>query len=254
MNDVEKHFRRTLVEENRKRRKTNEVEKHFDSTIISDIEAQDLNICLNSLNILELNCSSDDGQTNLEYPLADLQLFVNQQTIQPIFDSNDNVETNCALISQQDLSEIEEFIRVNEFFQNSVDSYKPTLDFVSQNLPIPRPVTDYENNFTELEDYKLMELFEVLRPLDFNFGNVQCGFYEIGTVAQLVQMVNTFYEKEITSFVESIKRMNIFQNICENDRIALVKYSLMDILMLRSVQLYDTNQESWTIPFVRVFE
>lgn len=246
MTEVEKYFRKALVEENRKRKESNDMSTLFDMTIDFEDNIQELSHTSSSLNIFELSTSTGDSDVNLDFSAIDISQNSDSQIIDPVLYCYDYEET---VISPEDIEEIEEFLNFNEFFQNSVDIYKPTLEFVSQNLPIPRPVTDYENNFTEVEDYKLMELFEVLRPLDFEL-TIQSYFFEIGTVGQLVQIANTFYEKEIISFVNSVKKMNVFQNICENDRITLVKYGCMDIMMLRSVQLYDLGREAYKIPIV----
>ena len=178
LNDVDRHFRRSLVETNRRMKKMGLKIKMKAQNKKSEFE-----IYSESFNELQKDLNSIPSENSLS-------------------------DQNCCVL------------------------YKSKQDFKLRSLEIDRSVTNYNKNFTGSEEYKLSELVQLLRPV-VNGCNKNYILFDIKDVSQMVKTGNYFYEREITNYINAIKKMNVFGDICENDRIALVKYSCLDILCLR---------------------
>ena len=158
-------------------------------------------------------------------------------------------QANSNGISEQDIQEVEGFIKCQEIINRSCEVYKYTLDRMRSMRDIPRPFENQEYNFNVLEDFRLKELDHILPPLErkVDWHRIVC---EVNDMTQMVTMGNLFWERQIHRFVQSVKAMTAFQYILENDRHSLVKYASYNILMHRAVFLYDSNDDCWLLPIV----
>ncbi|CAG2100000.1 unnamed protein product [Medioppia subpectinata] len=105
------------------------------------------------------------------------------------------------------------------------------------------------NVFTHLESINLLEVISsckvyqnfMLTPFNIkNRGHV-CNF------ALMYSIMDSFYTREIQNVITLSKKLSTFQDLCEDDKIALIKYGFSDILCLRSVAYYDRPNEFWTL-------
>ena len=147
-------------------------------------------------------------------------------------------------LNDDQISEIECFLTINEAIRKSSDLYKV-------DICIARPFTNYDKTYTEYEQYTLIELFQCFKSIPNSWERFE--IIKINSILESPQPNNLFYEKGIRSLIEATKMLGVFQNICENDRIALVKYGSIDIICLRSILCYDLDNESWMIEMVILF-
>lgn len=47
------------------------------------------------------------------------------------------------------------------------------------------------------------------------------------------------------------KKISAFKNMCQEDQVALLKGGCTEMMMLRSVMQYDSDQASWKIPHIK---
>lgn len=144
-------------------------------------------------------------------------------------------------LDEQCLDELEELVRINELIDKA---YQLSIGYTS--MAIERPLF-YQNK--ESDDYHLMELFNVLKKLEIDINNS----YTVVTTMNLEDWVSygsNFYDEHTRRVINTCKAMSAFQAIDRRDRVTLVKYSGIEVLILRSVLRYDTMEEAWKYPSV----
>ncbi|CAG2102587.1 unnamed protein product [Medioppia subpectinata] len=87
-------------------------------------------------------------------------------------------------------------------------------------------------SFNELETNKLTEL---LRAMTVYPCPPPAADTEYDNMIVIRQALSLKYENEIKNMVNVMQKLPIFSHICDNDRIALVKYGFIEIFLLRSV-------------------
>ena len=116
-------------------------------------------------------------------------------------------------------------------------------------VPVSRPITDYRNNFTEMEGNFLTELLSATNNLKRPFGTV-------------ISQVNTFYEalpvlscarwKDLERFLNAFKTMVTFNDINKQDKYNVIRPGLVKVHHLRGVAGYfnDGHMEYMKVPIV----
>ncbi|CAG2099950.1 unnamed protein product, partial [Medioppia subpectinata] len=140
-------------------------------------------------------------------------------------------------------SEIEE---INTLLTNNNDS--KTNDLFTENsntsvVAIRRPLTDYRNNFNEIEGNLLTEILFAINSKRESMATTPA---RIHNMTECRPVLTKKFTKEIESMSQGVKCLRAFNELCIDDQIALVKYGASDILSVRSVLLYDANTRSWT--------
>ncbi|CAG2111037.1 unnamed protein product [Medioppia subpectinata] len=120
---------------------------------------------------------------------------------------------------------------------------EPIINQCSAVVPISRPLTDYRNNFNELEGNKLTEIL-------FATDLIQEPISEVTSIINdmLEYRVKLTYKftKEILNFPKLTNNVQAFNQLCQNDKIALVKYGAIEIINVRSALLFDTSTQCWS--------
>ena len=154
------------------------------------------------------------------------------------------MDVSESILTEEDIEEVEDLLMHDQIIRNSCVTYD-NATFTA----IPRPFENPEYDYTVIEDYKMKELFQVLPTLERKVDFLRV-LGEVEDTYELIIMSNLFFERQIKRFVKSIKQMPAFQNISDNDKHVLVKYASSDIFMLRGILLFDTSDETWTVPIV----
>ena len=153
------------------------------------------------------------------------------------------VDQSTEQVTQQDIEELEQIVEVNEIVTNSIEQAKV-------NWVIPRTMesnNERNNTFNPMEFYKLMEILTVVKSLEINVN--KCSNVKLNlTLQDCFLHGGYFYEHHTRKFIKTIKGLNSFDAINKVDRLTLVKYSAMEIIILRSVLRYDHDEESWKYP------
>ncbi|CAG2169373.1 unnamed protein product [Oppiella nova] len=144
----------------------------------------------------------------------------------------------------------------NDYRKHSTDSQ--TIDFsdlmtdtnISEgqspsDLPIHRPLMDYRNQFTELEGNKLQEL-QLAAQI---FPEHRVRTYSLMPADQdycLWIVMPLKLEQQLRRIVKMSKQLTQFNSICENDRISLIKYGFLELFYIRSVPIFNCQNDTWT--------
>ena len=121
---------------------------------------------------------------------------------------------------------------------------------LSIEVDVPRSIIiNYDENFNEREDYKLNELFQVLKFMKIK-QNKNSKVLNSMDLLEVIRAGALYYENEGMRLVNVVKQMTAFNSIDHNDRLALVKYSGVEVIIFRSIQCYDDKQRHWRFPMV----
>ncbi|CAG2170970.1 unnamed protein product [Oppiella nova] len=211
LNDEERELRRRQIEENRKWREAN------DKTDTSS-DTNNNNESTKAISPPEI-----DPEDTIEAPIDLLDTDV------------DNIMSNILDIERYMAND-------NNGDEISDKTYDKVVEMELAVLPIPSAVTD-NNSLNSVEFSRLSELFRLMGSLDRPRP-------EPKLMAQNGQQVADFFihrfEYFIQKFVSVAKSLSAFQSICENDQIALIKYSSFEALLMRTAVNFDYDQEFWT--------
>jgi hypothetical protein len=158
-------------------------------------------------------------------------------------DGNEGIK--CKNKSQKDDKTIDSNTSIYNKFIDLLNNTKTnSLSLV----PIARPLTDYQNQFNELEDNRLQEVLFAMNSIREPINTTIKG--EITDIKECEIMINKLYAKEIQNFVRMSSSLSDFKSLCHSDQIALIKYGFIEIQNVRSGSFYDLQTESWTINLV----
>ncbi|CAG2169151.1 unnamed protein product, partial [Oppiella nova] len=216
LNEKEKQLIRLKIEENRRKRKLSE---------------ETMKVTLDSWG----NSSPDSG------------IFMGTDTMD--HNSVDTYRSNSISDSERDIKEVIQRCIKYEDQLNSIseDVYETAVELEFSLLPIARPLTDYRNNFNELEGYKLTELFSAISLI----REPTTAKRVVEVVVYPQQMMGNLaarFEREIKKVVYFIKNLTGFRDVCENDQIALVKYGAIEVLNMRSIVYFNREKDRFECP------
>ncbi|XP_054153123.1 nuclear hormone receptor HR96-like isoform X2 [Oppia nitens] len=109
-------------------------------------------------------------------------------------------------------------------------------------LPIARPFTDSRYAFNELEGNKLAELFNATT---FFIDPKVPVTSQAMTQQDMNKILCNKVEDYILKVIKMSKMLSSFNNICENDKISLIKFGAMDLVYIRQVSIFDAETKQW---------
>ncbi|CAG2181888.1 unnamed protein product [Oppiella nova] len=116
-------------------------------------------------------------------------------------------------------------------------------NFETNVMSIIRPITDYNNTLTEREGLRLCELFNaclVLRDRPVNKTIVETRHVEA-----LRAVVNN-WEQITQNIIKMSKQLELFNDIYNEDQIALIKYGCIEMSCIRQVMAFDLRTKHMT--------
>ncbi|CAG2167282.1 unnamed protein product, partial [Oppiella nova] len=120
---------------------------------------------------------------------------------------------------------------------------KSLIDFTVTHSPL-----SIHNVFTQIESIKLLEVISSCKVYqNYMLTPDNKSRAQVCNYTSMYAIMDTFYNREIQNLISLSKNLNTFQDLCENDRIALIKYGCTDIICLRSVAYYNQPNEYWTL-------
>ncbi|CAG2170573.1 unnamed protein product [Oppiella nova] len=140
-------------------------------------------------------------------------------------------------------------MKVSKFNTDVIDIYNnyhrgKGAEFLSSVVAITQHVTDYNKSFNTYECDKLIELFSAINFI----REPTLPLEPVVTDMMNFKMAMVFkLDKEIRNFITVAQNVAEFDSLCENDRIALVKYGSVEIISMRMIQFYNVAAQSWTI-------
>lgn len=235
MNEEEKHQRRVKIEANRQRRKLSlnmAPDSNSDSNSVEAEESQDcLDICQPSTQSKQL----EDMASNLSLGNQDFLIEALHNNSITINDINDQImEIENSVIAEAVTDDI------------SKDVYHQVVDFELSLIPIERPIGDQSpHDFNQKELIIMSELMNASRlwraPLQKKV------IREITNMTDCRKALTFVYDHEIKNMVKLSKSLNSFNNLCENDRISLLKNHCFPLLLMRGILCYNFQNQCWTL-------
>ncbi|XP_054169199.1 nuclear hormone receptor HR96-like [Oppia nitens] len=219
--EIQKEKRRLKIEVNKRLR---ERYKHLNKISIdllsvtndnSDHLIDDLESDITSVSTINENTSYSECSDDINNNDNQLMLYVNENTV---CDDLLNFNNISDLISQ----ELQDIDFDTEIIQTMVD--KPIAE-------------SFELN--QIEVNLLKDLFEktsVLRHPDTNH------VVQLTDLNAVRRVTASKLDKEIRLLIDMSKHLTNFSNMCENDKIALLKYRCFESLFVRSVMIIDYSK------------
>ncbi|CAG2108760.1 unnamed protein product [Medioppia subpectinata] len=106
-----------------------------------------------------------------------------------------------------------------------------------------RPLTDYRNQFNELEGNKLQQLLAATNTFVDSGGRAYTT--SLSSILGMSHRPNLL-QRHMRRLTKMCQNLTEFNNICESDKIALMSYGSIDLFCMRSLPNYDYTHESWT--------
>ncbi|CAG2108799.1 unnamed protein product [Medioppia subpectinata] len=106
-----------------------------------------------------------------------------------------------------------------------------------------RPLTDYHNQFNELEGSKLQQLLAATNTFVDSGGRAYTT--SLSSILGMSHRPNLL-QRHMRRLTKMCQNLTEFNNICESDKIALMSYGSIDLFCMRSLPNYDYTHESWT--------
>ncbi|XP_054169174.1 uncharacterized protein LOC128966351 [Oppia nitens] len=110
---------------------------------------------------------------------------------------------------------------------------------------IDRPLTDYNNNFNELEGNRITELLNAMKTFKKPFGPIVS---QTNTYRESLCAYSEHLEQVIIKLGVISKCLQLFNSINLNDQIALIKYGSIEISCLRSIIGYNDDTKQIVLP------
>ncbi|CAG2173724.1 unnamed protein product, partial [Oppiella nova] len=166
-----------------------------------------------------INCESNEVEGSC-VPTLSPQSSICPGSVQTI-SSNESIDKDLSDFSNQSCE-------LNDNSVNTTDSECWTV------VPIVRPITDYSNQFNELEGNKLSELLDAIQAL-----NIRVMMNVDHTVLNTIESATVHrYDMDIRNIVQMSKCLTGFQALCQSDQMLLIKYASIEINILRKHNTY----------------
>ncbi|CAG2111892.1 unnamed protein product, partial [Medioppia subpectinata] len=122
-------------------------------------------------------------------------------------------------------------------------TYQKAVELELAVLPIPKPL-DNCTALNEAERTRMAELFKVQAAL--NWKRLPDNKLVAETIDEVIKFFVSKFDIYVQHLVDTTKQLAAFQCLCENDKIALVKYSSLEILLMRTAINFNYENEYWT--------
>ncbi|CAG2105777.1 unnamed protein product [Medioppia subpectinata] len=136
---------------------------------------------------------------------------------------NEGFDCSFQIITTEDNDPDTSNSQINIYYLNETLKHTPLAIEIGYNM---------RESFNELETNKLTELLRAMTVYPCPPPAVDTEYDNMIVIRQALSLK---YENEIKNMVNVMQKLPIFGHICDNDRIALVKYGFIEIFLLRSV-------------------
>ena len=111
-------------------------------------------------------------------------------------------------------------------------------------VAVDRPVMDYSNNLTENEGNRLTELIDASKVFT---NRISSTTSEITTLSEALMTTAIKWDEEVRKIIKMANNLYAFNEICEEDKIVMLKYASCEIVLMRSVICYEKSTQNWNI-------
>ncbi|CAG2167197.1 unnamed protein product [Oppiella nova] len=166
-------------------------------------------------------------------------------------ESNDWPETSDENSTSSECPSHQSLDIIYNNFQNVLTNSKLSLkttnvyDLNLSVIPVMKPITDYNNQFNELEGNRLTELLDALKIMMNPMVNVNDNEMNAYSVDPF-NLILRYQENGLQNTVKMAKRLNAFKSLCDHDQLTLIKYASIEIVVLRIILNFDFNELCWS--------
>ena len=145
----------------------------------------------------------------------------------------------------EDVKELEEFFNTSRVESGMTDTSL---------VPIVRPIATFDKQLNDIECYRLTELrvagnqFQDYRNCSGKFP-IECKDFD--TLYNYYTSINIF-DENILSTIKFCKKMTMFNDMCEDDKIVLIKNSCWPIVCLFFTPTIKFDKDYWIHPIVNI--
>nr|XP_027195831.1 nuclear hormone receptor HR96-like [Dermatophagoides pteronyssinus] len=125
----------------------------------------------------------------------------------------------------------------NDNGQSSNNGNTISIFQTNLNEMAPESISDQYNY---IENYRLEELNDACNQLNHWYYNGSI-LYEMRHLKEIYRVAEHVFQH----FISMAKMITAFADLCETDQISLLKYSVTEILILRSVSCFMPNKDAW---------
>ncbi|CAG2104611.1 unnamed protein product [Medioppia subpectinata] len=254
LNEEEKLFRRIQIEENR-RNKRNKIKTNAESTFSPSSEGSNDESMAAELVAVEIEtepmAESVVGDEELCDYIAELENIITRtdtdSQLSLLSDTTTDSETGLSVDNRKHIEAIiasmdaEEPVEVND--ENIVD-YMHRM--AAESLRNQLNSFIYSNCFTGFECRRLAEL-SALEMFRYIPGPKRLIHVVLNSKDQLMEISARNFDKSVIKLVEKTKQLSAFQSLGLNDQIALVKYSCIEIQLLKFGLFYRHENDSYIV-------
>ncbi|CAG2099959.1 unnamed protein product [Medioppia subpectinata] len=160
---------------------------------------------------------------------------------------NDNQVVEDSSNSGEDLlsSDFSDNQCIDESVGNVCDDNISTNISEQQLVSINRPLTDYSTVFNELEANRFTELLNGIKKLQ-SIVKIRDQTI-VDEMSDGFRVMNIKHENGIKDIVQMSKLLSGFSDLCAEDQLVLIKYSSIEINLLRMVSLFNFQECYWDI-------
>jgi len=149
------------------------------------------------------------------------------------YENNDSIDDyinevleNNSFNDEEVNKEIENHIKCNDVFDNIKDVNQNTSELSV--VPLFRQIIDY-NSFNDLETNRLSELSSAIMTLYYKTND---NLIELTKLSEIYELKLNAFERDINIFIQFAKQLNCFNDLCENDKLCLIKYGYYEVTNL----------------------
>lgn len=153
--------------------------------------------------------------------------------------------SDCSLTDEQI---VEEIIEMESLLIDSGCGFGST---VTEVVPLTRPVATFDKAFTDMEWQRIRELSEASRVF-YEHTNTNSTKYciEINKVVDMYEKFPNVIDQFIMSTINYCKSITNFKEVCENDKLVLLKSSYWKLLCLTYLPTMDFKLGRWIYAIV----
>ncbi|XP_022902482.2 nuclear hormone receptor HR96 isoform X1 [Onthophagus taurus] len=184
------------------------------------------------------------------------------ESLSPVNNNETNCNNNSKNVQKDDgrtPKDILEDVQNIPIEANSIESI--LCEAIKLEYEAYSSIAQYQGNSRELNDAERAKLNELivankalLTPVDDDISTLiaeECRFKgrpdAILANPALVDIIN-LTAVAIRRLIKMAKKINAFKNMCQEDQVALLKAGCTEMLMLRSLMIYDDTKQTWRIP------
>lgn len=149
--------------------------------------------------------------------------------------------------------DIEQYLSEHEMLDKSTEEAEaPNISVLSR---IVRPIAAFDKEFNDIELNRLTELKTAADVITDFSGDFKYSI-QITSLRDMFARFASFnlFDQTIQDVMRFCKSISTFQDVCQNDQIALFKNSYTDILSLKVLARFDCDKECFDYVIVSCSE